>query len=116
MSYNPFAGNDNFSNSESDPDIIFSSDTSPHDTKYFNSNKTNVGFECLCKNDFSVLHVKIRSINKNFETFKIFYYKLNSTFSVICFSKTWATDNSICNDSNFQVENYTVLHQVRESS
>ena len=34
---------------------------------------------------------------------------------MICFSETWATDNSICNDSNFQIENYTVLHQVRES-
>ena len=55
MSYNPFAGNDNFSNSESDPDIIFSSDTSPHDTKYFNSNKINVGFECLCKKRFLCL-------------------------------------------------------------
>ena len=72
-------------------------------------------FECLCKNGFSVLHVNIRSINKNFETFKNFYSKLNCTFSVICFSETWATDNSICNDSNFQIENYTVLHQVRES-
>ena len=34
---------------------------------------------------------------------------------MICFSETWATDNSICNDSNFQRENYTVLHQVRKS-
>ena len=34
---------------------------------------------------------------------------------MICFSETWATDNSICNDSNFEIENYTVLNQVRES-
>ena len=34
---------------------------------------------------------------------------------MICFSETWATDNSIYNDSNFQLENFTVLHQVRES-
>ena len=72
------------------------------------------GFECLCKNGFSALHVNIRSINKNFETFKNFYSKLNCKFCVICFSKTWTTDNSICNDSNFQIENYTVLRQVRE--
>ena len=78
------------------------------DTKYFNPNKISEGFECLCKNNSSVLHVKIRSINKNFETFKIFYCKLNCTFSVICFSETWATDNWICDDWNFQVENYTI--------
>ena len=64
---------------------------------------------------FSVLHVNIRSRDRNFETFKNFYSKLNCTFSVICFSETWPTDNSICNDSNFRIENYTVLHQVRES-
>ena len=34
---------------------------------------------------------------------------------MVCFSETWTTDNSICNDSNFQIENYTVLYQVRES-
>ena len=115
MSYNPFIVNDNFFNSESDPYINFYSDISPLDTKCFNPNEIREGFECLCKNGFSVLHVNIRSINKNFETFKNFYSKLNCTFSVICFSETWATDNSICNDSNFQIENYTVLHQVRES-
>ena len=61
------------------------------------------------------MHVNIRNINKNFDTFKNFYSKLNCTFSVICFSESWATDNSICNDSNFQIENYTALHQVIES-
>ena len=34
---------------------------------------------------------------------------------MICFSETWATDDSIRNDSNSQIENCTVLHQVRES-
>ena len=41
MSYNPFAGNDNFSNSESDPDINFSSDTSPHDRHKIFQSKQN---------------------------------------------------------------------------
>ena len=44
-----------------------------------------------------------------FETFKNLYSKLNCMFSVSCFSETWATDNSI------QIENYTILHQVRAS-
>ena len=89
---------------------------SPLDTKYFNRNEIREGFECLPKSGFSVLHVNIRITNKKFE--KNFYSKLNFTFSVICFSETWATDNSICNDfinSNFQIESYTVLHRVRES-
>ena len=69
MSYNPFTVNDNFLNSDSDPDISFYSDISPLNTKYFSPKEIREGFKCLCKNGFSVLHVNIRSINKNFETF-----------------------------------------------
>ena len=101
MSDNLVTVNDNFFNSESDPDFDFYSDISPLDTKYFNPNEIREGFECLCKNGFSVLHVNIRSINKNFEISNNFYSKLNCKFSVICFSETWATDNLICNDSKF---------------
>ena len=32
---------------------------------------------------------------------------------MISSSETWAADNVICINSNFQIENYTVLHQVR---
>ena len=103
--------NDVFFNSESDPDINFYSDISPLDTKYFNPNEIR-DFECLCKTGFSAFHVN-RSINKNFEAFKNFYFKLNCTFSVIYFSENWTSDNLICNDSDFQIENYTILHQVR---
>ena len=107
MSYNPFTVNDNFFNSKNDPYINFYNDISPLDIKYFDSNEIREGFECLSKNGFSILHVNIRSMNKNYETLKNFYSKLNCT-NVICFSETWATDNLNCNDSNFQIESYTV--------
>ena len=80
---------DNFFNFEGNLDIKFSSYISPLDTKYFNTKKIREGFECLCKNGFSVLHVSIRSINKDYETFKSLYSKLNCTFSVVCFFKPW---------------------------
>ena len=85
MSYNPFTVNDNFFNSENDPDTNFYSDISPLGTKYFNLNEIRECFECLCKNGFSVLHVNIRSRDKNFKTFKNFYSKLNCTSSVMFF-------------------------------
>ena len=116
ISYNPFTVNDNFFNSKSDPDINFCRDISPLDTKYFNLNEIREGFECLCKDGFSVFRVNIRSINKNFETFKHFYSALNCAFHVICFSETWAADNSIYNNSNYQMEDYIVLHKVKESA
>ena len=61
ISYNPFTVNDNFFSSESDPDINFYSDNSLLDTKYFSLNEIYEGFESLCKNGLSDLHVNIRS-------------------------------------------------------
>ena len=41
---------------------------------------------------FSILHLNIRSIQKNFEKFKLFLSSLDFSFSVICFSETWFDD------------------------
>ena len=69
ISFNPFTVNNIFFNSETDPDINFYSDT-----KYLNPNEIREGFESFCKSGFSVLHVNVKSINKNFETFKQFLF------------------------------------------
>ena len=76
ISYNFFTKNDNCVNS----------DISALDIKYFNQNKTSEGFEFLCKNTFSVLHVNIASVNKHLESFRHFYSTLNCTLSVIFFT------------------------------
>ena len=83
MSYNLFTVNDNFFNSESDPDFNFYCDISPLDTKHFNPNEIREGFKRLCKNDFSALYVNIRTINKSFAKFKNFYSKLKGTLMQI---------------------------------
>ena len=49
MSHNPFTVNDNFLNSESDPDVNFYRDISPLDTKCFNPDEIREGFECFVK-------------------------------------------------------------------
>ena len=38
---------------------------------------------------FSILHLNIISIKKNFGNFKMFLNSINFTFSSICFSETW---------------------------
>ena len=106
---------DNFFNSKGNLDINFSSYISPLDTKYFNTNKIREGFECLCKNGFSVLHISIRSINKDYETFKSLYSKLNCTFSVVCFFKPWLLIIQFVMIQIFERENYTALHLERKS-
>ena len=45
--------------------------------------------------NISVLHLNIRSINKNFENFKLFLSDRNFSFSIICFSETWLNDLNV---------------------
>ena len=109
MSHNHFIVNDIFFNSESDRDINFHINISPLDTKYFNPSEVCESFERLCKSGYSVLHVYIRSINKNFEKFKNFYHKLDCTFNVIfVFQKQGLLV------IRFVMIRIIVLHQVRE--
>ena len=43
-------------------------------------------------NQFSVVHLNIRSIKKDFQSFKVFLNFINFTFSVICLSEIWWDD------------------------
>ena len=62
----------------------------------------------------SFLHIDIRSINKNFENFKLFFSSLRFTFRVICFSETRLDETTISNKSLYELPNYTSIHQVRK--
>ena len=101
--------------SNDDPDVNFYHDVSMLDTQYLMPDKFKTNFKDFSKNSFSVLHLNIRSINKNFEAFTEFYSKLNYIFSVICFSETWASEENINKNSTFQLKSYNVIHQVRNS-
>ena len=67
-----------------------------------------------CNNSFSVLHVKIRSLNKNFENLKIVLSKTNFLFK-ICLTETWCQDENINKNSTFQLPNYSSIHQIRKN-
>ena len=54
-------------------------------------------------------------MNKNFESFKEFYWKINFKFTIVCFSETWVDDISFSKNSNFQLSSYQVLHQTRKN-
>ena len=54
-------------------------------------------------------------MNKNFEAFQDFYKSLNTKFSTICLTETWANDSDINHNSLFQLEEYIPVHQIRKS-
>jgi hypothetical protein len=83
-------------------------------TLYYNPKSANImqGFDV---NSFSMLHLNIRSISKNFELFKQLLSEIKFTFKIISLSETWCTDEYIETNTNFQLPNYKVVHQFRGS-
>ena len=117
MIFNPFSNNNNFPDSNQDPDVNFFLDNIPslilnifHPLNIFH---VKIGFSKFESPDtFSVLHINIRSLRKNFEDFKKLYQTLNLKFNIVCFSETWADDNKRDNESLIQLPGCNVLHQI----
>ena len=61
-------------------------------------------------NQFSILHLNIRSIKKIFENFKLFLNSINFTFSVIFLSEIWWDDLATIQKSLFELPIYKSNH------
>ena len=80
-------------NSFCDPDLNFLKNNIRNlDTKYLLPDQFHNFLYNSTTDWFSILHLNIRSIKKNFEKFKLFLSSLDFSFSVICFSETWFDD------------------------
>ena len=90
MSFNPFTVNEHSTiNPELDPDTIFFESISSRDTKYFTVNETKTIISNIDSESFTVLHLNIRSMEKNFDIFQEFFKELKFNVSAICLSETW---------------------------
>ena len=83
-----------------------------HD-QYFDSDKFNNVYDNNYNSDFKMIHVNIRSLPKNGNTFVSFLETLRHKYQVICFSETWL-------NSNRQIENlfpeYNQFHSMRPAT
>ena len=70
LSYNPFSIHESPINSEHDPDINVYQDIPSLETHYCSPNDFQKNFQYFLKYSFSVLHLNIRSVKKNLESFK----------------------------------------------
>ena len=64
---------------------------------------------------FSVLHLNIRRLNKNFESLRNLLAELNYYFKIICKTESWCSDDLRTNN-RYYLPNYKSIHQVRKSS
>ena len=83
--FNPFNPYNKF-NSDNDPDYnIFNN-------FYVLPQECYEIFHKFKNDSFSVLHVNMRSLKKNFEKLKLLLSKINFSLKVICLTETWCED------------------------
>ena len=100
-------------NNACDPDLnFFNLKTQNFDTPCILPEEFKKFHDTSCDDSFSILHLNIRSIKKNFENFKLFFSTLGYSFSVICFSETWLDDTD--SNSLYELPNYISKHQIRD--
>ena len=69
----------------------------------------------MTKNSFSILHINIRSLNKNFEKLREYLSLVKRDFSVVALTETWCNDEKAAQYSLLQLPNYTPIHQIRNN-
>ena len=100
LEFNPFqVQNTILLNNLKDPDSNFFNALTI-DMKYY-SPDVNM-FEITETDKFSILHLNIRSMQKNFENFKDFLLNLNSNFHIICLTETWCQIKEIENKISYK--------------
>ena len=102
-------------NNECDPDVNFyQNNVSNVEANYFLLTEGESSLASFDPNAFSVLHLNIRSMKKNFENFKEFLKNLSVSFSAICLSETWCESQDESQNSNYILLGYNFFYQYRQ--
>ena len=101
-------------NDSQDPDENFFNAFSFKDSQYFAPEESTLNLSHFDKSSFSMLHLNIRSLQKNFDSLFNLLMTLKFEFRVICITETWCSDNSM-NHNLFKLRQYKSIHQVRRT-
>ena len=98
-----------------DPDINFFNDKMQEiDSPYFSVENLKTLSDQLNGDKFSILHLNIRSLNKNIDSLRDFLASLKDKFSVIVLTESWC-DETANKNSLFDLENYNSVHKTRKN-
>ncbi len=109
LKFNPFDTSNNIALSENNANLDKSSKIN---CEYYlpNDFKKQINNENL--NNFSMMHLNIRSITNKFDSFKQLIYSLNKPFQVIGLTETWLKET---NEDLFKLENYDFVNVNRST-
>ena len=82
---------------------------------YFSIDEFNSSSEKLLQNSFSILHINIRSLNKNFKKLRKYLSLVKRDFNVVALTETWCNYDKAAQNSLLQLPNYTPIHQIRNN-
>ena len=66
---------------------------------YFSKDEFNSSSEKLLQNSFSILHINIRSLNKNFKKLRKYLSLVKRDFNVVALTETWCNDEKAAENS-----------------
>ena len=90
QSFNPFSVNEDLKDNNQEPNVNFyQMQISSVDKSYYIPNEVTQKLENFQQKSFFVLYLNIRSMSKNFESFRELLDSLCFTFSAICLPETW---------------------------
>ena len=101
-------------NDSQDPDENFFNAFNFKDLQYFTPEKFSQNLNSFDNSSFSMLHLNIRSLQKNFDSLLNLLMTLKFEFKVICITETWCSDNSM-NHNLFELPQYKSIHHVRRA-
>ena len=101
-------------NDSQDLDENFFNAFSFRDSQYFTPEESTRNINHFDKSSFSMLHLNIRSLQKNFDSLFNLLMTLKFEFKVICITETWCSHNSM-NHNPFKLPQYKNIHQVRRT-
>ena len=113
LSFDAFGFDNVLLNNTNDPDENIFNNLSQIDSVFYAVGEAATSFKKINNKTFSVLHLNVRSLNKNFESLKELLTTIKFEFKVICLRETWGTDDPR-NETLFNLENYTSINQVRK--
>ena len=94
-------------------DEIFSNLSLGNTSQYYDNERFNNLFCVNGERDLSVLHLNIRSMNKNGDCLITYLSLLNRKFDVLCLSETFVNDISIVEDF---LDGYRGFHSIRDGN